>query len=202
MVPQYLCGFVYYTHLHTYTEWSMNCKKKSHENPALSSLFPCPRPLGDIERNPQNSHATVPACAASQTPVGLGCSSGFCSSQEIVIHRACFFAKCNYPRPCVYGWGMVESNRKWLFFVLKAFFISGAVGTSAAFSEWQCNVLLFFPSKINDLICWCLVLEMTFMWNKRNQINNKKKWLARHKWKMYISPPPQLSCLYLHAIHK
>lgn len=37
---------------------------------------------------------------------------GFCSSQEIVIHRACFFAKCNYPRPCVYGRGMVESNRK------------------------------------------------------------------------------------------
>ena len=75
-------------------------------------------------------------------PPSLGCSSGFCSFQEIVIHRACFFAKCNYQRPCVYGWGMVESNRKWLFFVLKAFFISGALGTSAAFSEWQRSVLL------------------------------------------------------------
>ena len=34
-------------------------------------------------------------------PPSLGCSSGFCSFQEIVIHRACFFAKCNYQRPCV-----------------------------------------------------------------------------------------------------
>lgn len=66
-------------------------KKKSHENPALSSLFPCPRPLGDIERNPQNSHATVPACAASQTPgrsgvfFGVLFISGNCNTQSMLL---------------------------------------------------------------------------------------------------------------------
>lgn len=44
-------------------------EKQSHENPALSSLVPYPRPLGDIERKPQSSHATVSACSASQSPV-------------------------------------------------------------------------------------------------------------------------------------
>lgn len=66
-------------------------EKKSHENPALSSLFPCPRPLGDIERNPQNSHATVPACAASQTPgrsgvfFGVLFISGNCNTQSMLL---------------------------------------------------------------------------------------------------------------------
>lgn len=66
-------------------------EKKSHENPALSSLFPCPRPLGDIERNRQNSHATVPACAASQTPgrsgvfFGVLFISGNCNTQSMLL---------------------------------------------------------------------------------------------------------------------
>lgn len=138
----------------------------SRVNPSLLPLLLYPGQDKEGEKSPEKpglpfppSSSSVPWMAVPQRgtpgegnppfpssfhfkPPNLGCSSGFCSFQEIVIHRACFFAKCNYQRPCVYGWGMVESNRKWLFFVLKAFFISGAVGTSAAFSEWQCSVLL------------------------------------------------------------
>lgn len=77
-------------------------KRKPLENLALSSLIPCPSMVPS-----ENGHPTASSCSSSQSPVW-----GFCSSQEIVIHRACFFAKCNYPRPCVYGRGMVESNRK------------------------------------------------------------------------------------------
>lgn len=145
----------------------------------LKSLLPfppflilCPWMAVPFERHPRRGHPTISSFSFPQTPQSgvffrVLFISGNCNTQSMLL-----FAKCNYQRPCVYGWGMVESNRKWLFFVLKAFFISGAVGTSAAFSEWHAAVLL--SSKINDLICWCLVLEMTFMWNKRDQINNKK----------------------------
>lgn len=74
-------------------------KNKSHENPALSSLFPLPRRHRE-EPAEQSGHRRRLLRLSNPRP---GCSSGFCSSQEIVIHRACFFAKCNYPRPCVYG---------------------------------------------------------------------------------------------------
>lgn len=76
--------------------------EKSHENPVLATLLPHPLPLDGIERHAREGQPTVSPLLFISTP-SLGCSSGFCSFQEIVIHRACFFAKCNYQRPCVYG---------------------------------------------------------------------------------------------------
>lgn len=78
-------------------------EKLVQTSPSLpSSSAPRWHPEKPEERSP---HCVLPLFIS--TP-----RLGFCSSQEIVIHRACFFAKCNYPRPCVYGRGMVESNRK------------------------------------------------------------------------------------------
>lgn len=79
-------------------------RRKSENAAVLPRLLPLPLPVDGTGRHLREGHPPPPRPPVLRLSYPcLGRSSGFCSSQEIVIHRACFFAKCNYQRPCVYG---------------------------------------------------------------------------------------------------